>query len=663
MGIRLILAATILCVSSGVPAALGSRYSAFGQRVAVLLLAGGSLLGICGIGWFLMGLDTAPAEIAWSLPLGQFKVSVDAISVVFLAPVWIVPVFGSIYGLAYWKQSEHPENGRKLCLFYGFLTGSMAMVVIAQNAILFLIAWEVMAVSAFFLATTQDDDPEVRKAGWVYLIATHVGTLCLLAMFALMRRASGSFDLDAIATLGISPTEAKGIFLLALVGFGFKAGLMPFHVWLPGAHSNAPSHVSAVMSGVMLKMGVYGIVRLTSLLHAPPPWWGGTLLALGAATGVLGIAFAIGQRDLKRLLAYSSIENIGIISMGIGLALLGRSLDRADWIVLGLGGALLHVWNHSLFKSLLFMNAGAIIHASHTREINRIGGLGKQMPQTAGLFFLGSMAICALPPLNGFVGEWLIYLGLFKTIDPASGISFPAASIGVAALAVIGALATACFVNLFGAIFMGEPRNKSVLSAQDPGRCCTYPMAFLALGCVVLGVMPQVAISVLNQAIQVWAEPSPASLPVLQKVAPFGWITGMAVCLMVLVGTTAIALRRVLRGRVVARAGTWDCGFSLPTPRMQYTHSSFGEMLVDLFGWALLPKKSRTRVKGLFAGSEFFERQTPDTVLDHLVLPTFRFAEHWLTWLRRLQQGRTEVYLSYILFIVLVLLFWGAIGS
>jgi hydrogenase-4 component B len=406
LSVNLILGAIALQCMSGLPAFLFSSKSLAGQRITTTLMISGSVMGLCGVG-MAMGAVTPPSlSFQWALPLGQFAVKIDSLSILFLSLIFIVPVLGSVYSLGYWKQSEHPENGCRLGAFFGMLTGSMALVVIARDGVLFLIAWEVMAVAAFFAATVEDDNPNVRQAGWVYLIATHIGTLCLIAMFALWQHATGSFALEP--TQSISGAVAGALFILTIIGFGFKAGLMPLHVWLPGAHANAPSHVSAVMSGVMLKMGIYGIIRMTALMPTMGTWWGYVLLVVGAITGIAGIAFAIGQQDIKRLLAYSSIENIGIISIGLGLALLGRFQGRMDLIFLGLGGALLHVWNHGLFKSLLFLNTGAIIHAVHTRDIDQMGGLAKLMPKTMILFLFGAIAICALPPLNGFVSEWLI---------------------------------------------------------------------------------------------------------------------------------------------------------------------------------------------------------------------------------------------------------------
>jgi len=296
MSVWMMLAAIAALGLSGLPACLFSCRWAAGQKLTTLLMLLGSGLGLSGVVMSLNEPTTASVGSAWFLPWGRFAVAIDPLSVVFLLPVFVVPVLGSIYGLGYWNQSEHSSNGRRLGLFYGLLAGGMALVTIARDGVLFLIAWEIMAIAAYFAATAEDDNPEVRRAGWVYLIATHIGTLCLIAMFALWNQATGSFALSP--TQGMSSELAGALFVLAVIGFGFKAGLMPLHVWLPGAHANAPSHVSAVMSGVMLKMGVYGIVRMTALLPAPEMWWGGVLLAVGAVTGIAGIAFAIGQHDL-----------------------------------------------------------------------------------------------------------------------------------------------------------------------------------------------------------------------------------------------------------------------------------------------------------------------------------------------------------------------------
>jgi hydrogenase-4 component B len=659
LSVWLILAAIAVLSFSGLPACLLSSCTATGQRITTVLMVIGSVLGLSGVAVSLGGSTPPTLCVPWFLPFGQFSVTIDSISALFLAPVFVVPALGSIYGLGYWRQSEHVENGQRLGLFYGLLAGSMAMVSIARDGVLFLIAWEVMAMAAYFASTADDDNSDVRRAGWVYLIATHVGTLCLIAMFALWCHATNSFALQPAPR--ISAELAGAIFVLSLIGFGFKAGIMPLHVWLPGAHANAPSHVSAVMSGVMLKMGVYGIIRITALLPATATWWGYTLLTLGAVTGVAGIAFAIGQNDLKRLLAYSSIENIGIIVIGLGLALLGRSQNRPEWVMLGLGGSLLHMWNHSLFKSLLFFNAGAIIHASHTRNIDRMGGLAKRMPRAMILFVVGAVAICALPPLNGFASEWLLYNGLFQTLGFGHEPGIPVAAIAAVPLAMIGALAVACFVKLFGTVFLGTARREADNLPQDPPASMIIPMAVTAAGCICIGLFPTITTGLLDNAARSWgAWPDPAVS--LTTLASLGWISKMGLALVGLIGMIVFALKRLPRVNINPKAGTWDCGYAQPKARIQYTGSSFGRTLVNLFKFILWPKTYQPAIRGIFPRGAHFKSMVPDTILDRLVLPLFNLAGQYLPSLRILQQGQTHLYVLYILVIVIILLICGSIG-
>ena len=657
--IELLLAAIVTMAASGLPACFLPARSTAGQRITTVILLAGSLLGLLGIALSPRGPAPLSMQMALSLPWGYFSVAMDALSAVFLVPVFVVPALGSIYGLDYWKHVRHPESGRRLGVSYGLLAGAMALVVIARDGLLFLIAWEVMAISAYFAATAADGNAEVRRAGWVYLVATHAGTLCLIAMFALWRRATGSFALDPATVIS---TQAIGaLFLLALVGFGFKAGLMPLHVWLPGAHANAPSHVSAVMSGVMIKMGVYGIIRVAGLLPSAPDWSGVVLLAAGAVTGIAGIAFAIGQHDIKRMLAYSSIENIGIITIGIGLALLGRSHGRADWIVLGLTGSLLHVWNHSLFKSLLVFNAGAVIHSTHTRDMDRLGGLARRMPRVMLLFLIAAAAICALPPLNGFAGEWLIYVGLWRTLGIGDGSAYPVAAMAAVALAAIGALAVACFVKVLGTVFLGSSRGRAADHAHDPPAGMLAPMVVAAFGCAAIGLFPATAVPLLENASRMWAG-LPTSSASVATLAPLRWITVLGLGLVALLAAIVLLSRALPRSRVVAASPTWDCGYARPTSRMQYTGSSFGRSIVDLFAFILRREQHRPNVRGIFPGDAVFRSIVPETVLDRLVIPVFQAAGRRAPRLRVLQQGQTQMYVLYVLIITIVLLVWGTTG-
>jgi hydrogenase-4 component B len=661
----ILLIAIALMAVSGVPGLFGSRKSGIGQAVATLLTLAGAVLGIVAA---FVGVNQE-IRVPWSLLPGaevpgaeshaaEFHVVVDAVSAVFLLPIFGVSLLGAIYGQGYWKQVEHPDNGRKLRLFYGLFTGGMALVVVARNAVLFLVAWEVMALAAFFLVATEDEEQPVREAGWLYLAATHVGTLALFAAFALLWSATGSFTLEAPPPGVLAPGLATAVFLLALVGFGVKAGIMPLHVWLPSSHAAAPSHVSALMSGVIIKMGIYGLVRICSLLPDPPVWWGGLLLALGTVSGVLGVAFAIGQHDLKRLLAYHSIENIGIIVMGLGLAMIGRSLGRPEWVLLGLAGALLHVWNHALFKSLLFLSTGSVIHAVHTREIDHLGGLSKAMPRTALCFLIGAVAICGLPPLNGFVSELLIYLGLFQTLGLGGTSSWAGAAFAIPALALIGTLAVACFVKVYGTVFLGAARSEHARHAHESPATMIAPMAVLAGCCLFIGLAPVCVAPMLESAVFAWSAEAAGSGLSLAGLAPLGWITFAGLALLGLFAVGAVVLGLAVRGRTAAPVVTWDCGYAAPSPRMQYTSSSFAQMLVDLFAWALRPRSQGPHVKGLFPATAHFHSEVPDTVLEEAVLPASQGAAWLASCFRVLQQGSIQAYLVYIFATLIVLLMW-----
>jgi len=659
LSLYIILAGISIIGTSGFPACFLTRESRFGQRLTTGLVVLGGLAGLSGLVLSFGNTGPVSMRLAWLLPFGSFALRLDSLSAVFLALVFIVPGLGSLYGLGYWKQAEHTGNGRKLGLFYGLLAGSMGLVCIAQDGVLFLLAWEAMALAAWFAATVEEENPEAQASGWVYLIATHIGTLCLFAMFALWAKATGSFGLEAAA--GIPAGVAGAIFVLAALGFGFKAGLMPLHVWLPGAHANAPSHVSALMSGVMLKMGIYGIVRMTSILPAGESWWGSLMLAAGAVTSVAGIAFALGQKDLKRILAYSSIENIGVITMGIGLALLGRTFGRMDWMVLGMGGALFHVWNHGLFKSLLFLNSGSIIHATHTRNIELLGGLSRKLPVTAGLFLVGAVAISALPPLNGFAGELLLYLGLFRTLAQDGTGGLTGAAMAAVALAMTGAMATACFVKLYSTLFLGAPRSDHGSQARESAASMLLPMLVLAAACVVIGLYPALVLPAIDRAVNIWTSETGAAMGIGSLIS-FGWISIMGAAFLLLAGLLYLFLRLRSSGRTDIGQGTWDCGYARPTARMQYTGSSFSQILVDLFSFLLWPKRNRATVESPFPEKAGYGISSPDTVLDRLVKPVFALAGRRFLGIRSFQQGQTHMYVLYVFIITLVLLVIGGMG-
>lgn len=649
MAMTAFLAGTLLLLLSGVPGLFLSRRSAAGERIALALVWGGALLGGGGVASALLGGETPSVSLPWGVPGGSFSLALDGISAVFLLPVYFVSALGALYGLGYWPQRERPGSGRKLRLFYGLIAGALTLVLTARNAVLFLAAWEAMALAGFFLVSTEEGREEARRAGFLYLTATHLGTLALFALFIVLAGSAGSFDFPGAGALPAGAPAGTAVFLLALVGFGLKAGLMPLHVWLPGAHAAAPSHVSALLSGVMIKSGIYGLVRVTGFFADLPPWWGWTLLALGGISAAMGVAFALAQHDLKRLLAYHSVENIGIIALGLGAALLGKSFALPSMTVLGLAGALLHVINHGLFKSLLFLGAGSVIHASGTRELNRYGGLLRPMPWTGLCFLGGAAAISALPPLNGFVSEWLVYLGLLQSVR---GEGAALAVFAVPLLALVGGLALACFVKVVGVAFLGEPRTSDAAVAREAPASMLLPMGGLLLACAAVGVFPAAVMPLLSRAAGEWggADPSPLSsgLPAV------GWVTGSALALLALAALGALALRGRKGG---ARGSTWGCGYAFPSPRMQYSASSFAETLVKLFRWALRTDAHGGEAAGVLPGEAAFASHTPDTVLDRLVLPLLRRAARGCAWARsRLQNGMIGLYLLYVLLVLCALL-------
>jgi len=650
MCLELIITAIFLSAVSGLPGLFLPRRTVRGQRVAVSLMSGSSIIGLTGA-FLSLGADSSQAFIFPWPAAGNSIIGIDSLSAFFLVPVFLMGGLGSIYGLGYWPQLKHLRNARKLQLFWGLLAAGMSLLIISRHAMAFLFGWEVMALSAFFLVTTEDNRDESRRAGWIYLIATHIGTLTLFGLFAFWRWATGSYDLKPVAADAISLGAMNVLFFLLLLGFGIKAGVMPFHFWLPGAHASSPSHISAMLSGVVLKMGIYGLVRFLSLMPQPPYLWGGVILLLGVVSGLLGVVFAIGQHDLKRLLAYHSVENIGIILIGLGTAMLGRSAGQPKWVVLGMACCLLHTWNHSLFKSLLFLSAGSVVHSVNTRNIDSLGGLAKTMPWTAAMFAVGAVAICGLPPLNGFVSELFVYIGLFGmvTTDGSS-----ASVIAVPVLAMIGALATACFVKVFGAVFLGTGRSGAAAHAHESPITMRAPMAVLAVICVLIGLMPVMLPPILDGAISSMAIGLNAPIISIADAAPLEAVSFMSVLLLALVISIAVFMKHSVQ--VSRRFGTWDCGYACPTSRIQYTASSFAQMIVGMFHWVLRPHTQYPAIEGVFPKPAKMHSHIDDIILDRVIMPAARKFEKWFGWFRRFQQGVIQQYLLYILITVIIMM-------
>ncbi|MFL5263355.1 MAG: proton-conducting transporter membrane subunit [Anaeromyxobacteraceae bacterium] len=661
MTLALVAAASLLTASSGVPAVLLRRWPVRAQRLATLVLVAGALLGITGAATALHG-PAAAWSASWPTPGASLSVRVDALSAFFLLPVLALPALGSVYGLRYWPQAERGAQSIRLQLFFGLVTGAMTLVCIAANAILFLAAWEVMALSGFFLVLTEHERPEAQRAAFVYLASAHAGNLALFAVFAALGRMAGSFEFAAMSGLDGGAPLAGWVFGLALFGFGLKAGLVPLHFWLPGAHAAAPSHVSALMSGVLLKTGIYGLLRITGFFQAPPLAWGAWLLAAGVVSGVLGVAFALAQHDVKRLLAYHSVENLGIIAIGVGLAMIGRSLGDAALVVLGFSGAVLHVVNHATFKGLLFLGAGAVHHATGTRELDRLGGLSRTMPRTAALFLVGAVAICGLPPLNGFASEWLVYLASFRSLANRTVPATSLAVLSAPALALVGGLAAACFAKVFGTVFLGHARTADALRGHEPPLAMLVPMAVLAAACAVIGLVPAAWLPALTRAAAGWSGLAEASLAgPAEQAAHAAWRVSLVA--LVLAGAIGLLVlwRRARPAPIQPTVATWGCGFAYPTPRMQYTGSSFAELLVLRFRWVFFPRKRVEPPRGLFPRRASFDSHVPDTVLDVAILPALRSATSIADGLRAQFGGRVQSKVVLVLAGVLGLLAWLAL--
>ncbi|MFI5335782.1 MAG: proton-conducting transporter membrane subunit [Opitutales bacterium] len=562
----------------------------------------------------------------------------DALSAFFLALSALVGGAGAVYGGAYWTDRAHPHSSPAGRMWWSGLLLSLGLVLVAANGLHFLFGWELFTLSAYFLITLDRQRTAVREAGWLYLGASHVGTLCLFAFFAALAAATGSWELGPMR----DHPELAPLFWLALVGFSLKSGAFPLHIWLPSAHANAPSHVSAILSGVTIKLGIYGLARFSSWLPLPAGA-GWTVVTLGAASAVLGVAFALGQHDLKRLLAYHSVENIGIILLGLGFALVAGGARDPGWGRLALAGGLLHVWNHGLFKSLLFLGAGSVLHATGTREMSRLGGLWRAMPWTASLFTLGAVAIAGLPPLNGFVSEWLVYLGLFDSAlsrSPTAWAAVPAAIL----LGITGALALACFVKVCGVVFLGAPRTEAARHAHESGPAMLGPMTVLAACCAAIGLAPVLFWPAIARAVGAW-EPSWAGAATTAPLATLGWVHTALAAGLIAAGWW-LWRRRPQAG--FRRALTWDCGYALPTPRMQYTAGSFAGIITEWFGWILRPARHEERPEAVFPDRASFAEHTPETVLEHVIEPVGGLVMRVAALARRLQHGRLEAYLFYL---------------
>jgi hydrogenase-4 component B len=600
------------------------------------------------------GVERA-ASLAAALPGGDWLIGIDRLSAVFLLPVLVVGALCAMFGTRDLAKEAHPHGFTQAA--FAVLLVAIALVVTARAVVTFLVAWEVMAISSYLLIVTHREHADVRRAGLIYLIATHTATLALFAMFAIWQSAAGDWSFAALAAAApVLPAGATAaVLLLALVGFGFKAGCVPLHVWLPPAHAAAPTHVSALMSGIVIKTGIYGLLRVVLMLGGAPAWWGWIVLGIGAASGVLGVLWALAQHDSKRLLAYHSVENIGIILMGIGVGVLaGRALPALA--ALGFAAALLHTVNHALFKSLLFLGAGAVYRATGTRNLEELGGLHRGMPLVWLTFLVGAAAIVGLPPFNGFVSEWLLFQGLFTVGQSGAAGALRLTLLGIPALGLIGALALACFAKVAGVVFLGTPRSAHAQGVTEDRRATAVPLLALAAACIVLGLVPRLGIGLVHATAVSLAGPAATGLP--DSVAA----GAQGVAWLVLATIAVVAVLWLIRSALTRRATmrrepTWGCGFDTATPRMQYTASSFATPLLSMFGFL-----AGVRTERAAAGPPSLRTEPTDLVLDDVALPLWHRLRRAALRLRPMQQGRLHLYLLYVFAAVLVLLGYLTFG-
>ena len=547
-------------------------------------------------------LIVAPPPEQAVLPLGlpwlggHFRV--DALSAFFLLVVNGAAVLISVYALEYGAHDDEP--GRVLP-FYPIFLGAMNLVLVADDAFVFLVSWELMSLASWLLVLSTHRQPETRPAAFLYLVMASFGTGALLLAFGLLSGGAGSYAFDALRGAALDPTKAGILFGLALIGAGSKAGLFPLHVWLPPAHSAAPSHVSALMSGIMTKVALYGLVRILFDLMGPPPWWWGVVvLVVGGITALMGVLYAVMQHDLKRLLAYHTVENIGIIVIGLGLALAFRANGLDALAGLALVAALLHVFNHAMFKSLLFLGSGAVLVATHERDMEHLGGLIHRMPRTAFVFLIGSVAISALPPFNGFVSEWLTFQAILDGSQlPQWLLKFAVPVVG-AMLALSAALAAVCFVKAFGVVFLGRPRTQAAAEAREVGPRMIVPMAAFAAICTLVGIVPIALVSLLRPVTALLLPGGGPALPDsrLLWLVPFGAerssYSGLTilVAIALLAGVLVLVIHRFASNRA-RRSPPWDCGFPDARTETQYTAGSFAQPIRRIFGSTAFAARER----------------------------------------------------------------------
>ncbi|MBI5886996.1 MAG: hydrogenase 4 subunit B [Deltaproteobacteria bacterium] len=613
-----------------------------------------------------------------TLPIGlpdlPFYLRLDALSGFFFTITSLLGLFVSVYSFGYVKGLLDRRPVTSFVVFYNLFMAGMLLVLMADDAYFFMISWELMTVSSFFLVCFEDESLEARRAAFIYLLIAHVGAMTILLAFGILAGFAAGFEsfrgftFEAMRTASIPRSWASIAFVLAFFGFAAKAGVIPMHVWLPEAHPAAPSNVSALMSGVMLKVAIYGIVRLAfDIFPITAWWWGGLVLCLGLVSAVMGILYALMQVDLKRLLAYSSVENVGIIMISLGLAMLFKFHNLNLLAALALTASLYHCLNHALFKGLLFMGAGAILHSTHERNMERMGGLIHRMPQTALVFLAGCLAVSALPPFNGFVSEWLAFQAFLQSSVLPGQVLKLLSPLGAALLALAAAMSARCFVKVYGVVFLGRWRGQGQCQAQETGLAMRAGMWLAAGACLALGVFPTLVIGWMDT---VTNELTGAGLKASAQAYGWLWLTPVSAArasysgplVFAVIAVVILAAYLVFHSRkgVVRRSAVWDCGYPGLTNRMQYNSTSFAMPLRRIFG-SLLIIKETVRPCDVTRPAAFQERFTYEVkVLDRVWYIFYKPLTQAVFWIARhatrLQNGRIQIYLMYSLITLIVLL-------
>ena len=605
----------------GAAACLLPMRNAWRAALGLLSQAGATLLVLSVALPVVLGGPPLQGELAWAEPVGLLKVRLDALGAFFL--VWSLPMtlLGSVYAVGYLRR--HFATERHVGVHYALLNMtalSFVIVYSADHALVFLLGWEIAALAAWLLVIWDYANQKVRFAGFNYLVSTHVGLIFLVAAFMILYTHSASWDLGSFGSwLRANPgAERNLVFLLLLTSFGLKSAFFPFHSWLPRAHAAAPAHVSALMSGVIHKAGLYALVRFVMLIGRPDEWMGWFLIGFSLLSAVIGALYTVGQRDLKRLLGYSSTENVGIAGLGLGVGCLGLAWGNSSLVVVGFAGGLLHVLNHAFFKCQLFYAAGSVYQAAHTVDMERLGGLSRLMPWTAASFLLGGVAISALPPLNGFTSEFVIYSGLFNG-QAIGAWAQVALAVAAAGLAFVGAVSALSITRAFGVVFLGSPRDVSIEAPHEVSRWMLAPTLAHAAGVVVLGVAPVLGLTLVEGAARLalaglpGADVAAAGAPLQalgETLSRIGALSGAL--------TAAIALMWWQRSRSgtapAPRHVTWGCGYGTPNSRMQYTGSSFAWDFGRRFHGVLLMLRRQKAPEGYFPSDGYLITHCPDAV-------------------------------------------------